>query len=606
MSGTRAFPRTAGRRPMLLLCFGFDDRRLSRQPWYTTHGLALGLRAHGYEVTLLTDAEEPPRSPGYTVLRVPRLLRRGRPSIDVRVIARGLRPERVFVIGGLTELARLRRLRLGAPVHYLLAGPRLRLGEILSVGPRALWRERHVLLRPLAAALLPGWWLRRAVARSGVADLVYLSPITRERLARLGLPRGRLLVPQLSREVPRLPPRPAGATRTIGYFGPPLAARGAWVAVAAFERACARGADIRLLLLLRPDDPLSLAALRRRVARSRWRQRITIEARHLDETTLDRRLAACDLFLLPFLAPVSEVPLVVMEAALTGRPVVLLDRPGVGDYGRRLGATVVRRPAELPAAILELLADPPPRPVVAPRFSDWRAATAPLLAARPAVDEPPLRLIALCGADGNGKTTLADALARELRKSGREPRRVWSRFRNYLSRPFLALMHLTGHCRRLHRDGITFGVRDFHRNPLLAHLFLLLQTVDQILDILLRFRLRPGLLLADRCVYDTLVDLALDSGRPDLVFRRIAPLLLALLPEPRLVVVLRRPPALVAQDRPDALVDGRDAVRRALYERLAREFDLPVVETAGTVEEALGAFAELLGEVASDRGDDAA
>ncbi len=606
MSPLRPAAEPAPRLPVLLLCFGFDDHRLGRQPWHTAHGLALGLRAHGREVTLVTDAGRPPEKPGYTVLRVPRLLRGGRPAADVRVIAHGLRPERIFLIGGLLELARLRRLDLGAPVHYILASPCLRLREILPVGPRALWRERAFLLHAFANALLPGWLLRRAVARSGLANLVYLSPTTRERLGRLGLPRGRLLVPQLTRPIVRMAPHPGGTPRTLAYFGPPLAARGAFLVVKTFERLCARGADVRLLMLLRPDDPSALAALRRRIARSRWRQRITVEARHLDEEALIRRLADCHVFLLPFLAPVSEVPLVVIEAALTGRRVVLLDRPGVGDYGRRLGATVVARPERLPEAILGVLEAPAQEPAVATCFADWRAATAPLLEADSKTAALPLRLIAVCGADGTGKTTLADALARELRADGLEPVRVWSRFRNYLSLPFLALMHLTGHCRRIHRDGVTLGLRDFRRNALLAHTFLLLQTADQILDILLRFRLRRGLLLADRCVYDTLVDLALDSGRADFVFRRIAPLLLALLPEPRRVIMLARSPALIARDRPDALADGRERERRGLYERLAREFGLPVVATEGAVDEALRELSRRLEEAGPVRKDRAA
>ncbi len=606
MSPARLAAASNARPPVLLLCFGFDDHRLGRQPWYTVHGLALGLRAHGREVTLLTDARNPPAKSGYTVLRVPRLLRGGRPAADVQVIARGLRPERIFILGGLLELARLRRLDLGAPVHYILASPRLRLREILPVGARALWRERAFLLRAFVNALLPGWLLRRAVARSGLADLVYLSPTTRERLCRLGLPRGRLLVPQLTRPMPQMTPRPGGPPRNLAYFGPPLAARGAWLVVRTFEQLCARGTDLRLLMLLRPDDPSALAALRRRIARSRWRQRITIETRHLDEASLVRRLADCHIFLLPFLAPVSEVPLVVIEAALTARRVVLLDRPGIGDYGRRLGATVVASPQRLAEAIREVLDAPPKRPELTARFTDWRTATAPLLREGGSPASPPLRLIAVCGADGTGKTTLADALARELRADGLEPLRVWSRFRNYLSLPFLAVMHLTGHCRRIRRDGVTVGIRDFRRNPLLAHTFLLLQTIDQVLDILLRFRLRRGLLLADRCLYDTLVDLAHDSGRPDFVFRRIAPLLLPLLPEPRRVVLLTRRPALVARDRPDALADGREAVRRRLYERLARELDLPVVASEGAVDETLRELSRRLVEAAPERQDRAA
>jgi hypothetical protein len=92
------------------------------------------------------------------------------------------------------------------------------------------------------------------------------------------------------------------------------------------------------------------------------------------------------------------------------------------------------------------------------------------------------------------------------------------------------------------------------------------------------------LVLADRCVYDTLVDLAVDTGLDDVLFGRLGRWLVGRLPAPRLVVVLSRPVADIGTSRPDALLDRCFARRRALYQRLAREWALPVLENTGPPE----------------------
>jgi hypothetical protein len=115
-------------------------------------------------------------------------------------------------------------------------------------------------------------------------------------------------------------------------------------------------------------------------------------------------------------------------------------------------------------------------------------------------------------------------------------------------------------------------------------LFLALQVVDNVLDILCRYRLRPGLIVGYRCVLDTLVDLAIDTGLDDLVLDRLGPRLAALLPGPRLVVLVSRSPRLIRESRPDALLDRNFARRRALYRCLAEAYGIPVVENDGPPE----------------------
>ena len=307
----------------------------------------------------------------------------------------------------------------------------------------------------------------------------------------------------------------------------------------------------------------------------------------LDPAALRRELAACHAFILPFRAPVSEVPLAVIEAGLSGRPTIVLPAPGVEEIARRLGGIVAARPADLPDAILAAAAMPTSAPAAAERWTDWSRSVAPLV--EPSADFSRFRLVALVGVDGGGKTFLLDALGRRLADAGLPHRHVWTRFRNYLSKPLLALARLTGHNRKEQRAGIRTGYHDFAGRPWLAWPFLALQVADLVLDGWWRYHRQSDrrLILADRCVYDTLVDLAVDTGLDDVLFGRLGRWLVARLPGPHLAVVLNRPVAAIRADRPDVLLDRHFARRRSLYRRLAAEFRLPVLENDAPADQVL-------------------
>lgn len=579
--------RTAARR-FAVVCFGLERDRVRRQPWHVAMGIARGLAAHGHAVTLVTDAREPPEATTFEVLRVPRLLEAGRasPALRAAVERRGI--ERVWLVTGALALARMRRLGLPAAVTILLASPRVRLAELFSVGLAALWRERAVAALPAINALLPGLLLRRGLARSGADQVLYLSEAARRRYGALGLPRGRLLRPQVEASFATLPPAPEGPRR-IAYLGPALALRGVDLAIEAFERASSLGLDARLELLIRPDGgPQALAWLQRRLAASPVAARIELETRMLEPQALRARLARCHAFLLPFRAPVSEVPLVVAEAALSGRPVVVLEAPGVSEQAEALGGIVAARPEDLPQALLHALRRPPAPPPDPAGWTRWERAVEALLAPDPPLAR--LRLLAICGVDGAGKTFLLERLRARLAAEGIATRHVWSRFRNYLSKPLLAAARLTGHNRKERHAGFTIGYHDF-AGTAWAKPFLALQAIDLALDTLARFR-GPTLILADRCPLDTLVDLCIDTGLDELVLDRLGPKILALLPQPAAAVVVQRSPALIAGQRPDAVADRNFARRRVLYRRLADRLGLPVIDNDGPIEATVAALLE--------------
>jgi glycosyltransferase involved in cell wall biosynthesis/thymidylate kinase len=609
---SRALPVEVERPRDLVVCFGFAEERRRRQPWHMAHGLASGLAARGREVTVVTDASDPaptgadPLQP-YAIRAIASLLRRGRPSPALQALSRELAPQRIYLVTGAFAVARMSRLDLGAPVDLVIASPRLSLGEILGVGLAELWRERRLMLLPLVNALLPGRLITRGFRRSGAARPIYLSEAGRERYRALGLPSGPLLRPQVDPQASFAHPvfrTASSGPPTVAYLGPPLALRGAHLALAAFEAAVTRGLDARLLMLLRPDvAPEAMRRFLAEIHRSPAVDRIEVSTAMLSAADIARMLARVDAFLLPFRAPVSEVPLVVIEAGLTGRPVIALDAPGVTECVRAMGGMVARSAEQLPHALIRALRQRRERPIDQSLWTCWAGSVEAMLTEPEA---PPLRqrLVALCGVDGTGKSFLLAHLRERYAKAGIPSRHVWSRFRNYLSKPLLALTRLTGHNYKVEEKGIRIGYHEFAGHPWIYWPFLVLQTIDQVLDITCRYHL-PGLLprclggsgepvLGDRCVYDTLVDLAVDSGLDDVVIDGIGPWLVRLLPRPNLVVLVDRHPLRIQEQRADALLDRHFHRRRHLYRRIARRFALPVVDNNGPVVRTLEAVQALI------------
>lgn len=588
----RAKPRPAPLGRFLIVCRGFSAATRRRQPWHMADGLARGLVELGHEAVIVTEAAGPQPDAPYAVRRIPHLFTNR--SLAVALFGHLLENpvDRIFIVTGLLELVRAGPLRLGAPTTLIMASPRLRLRELLRLGPAALWRERALLALPLANALLPARLLSAAWRRTAADEILYLSRANRDRLTAIGLPYGPLLLPQVDAGSLPPPPRP-GRPLTIAYLGPALDLRGADLAVAAFEAALARGLDAELRLMLRPDGvPGGLERLLGRIARSPAKDRISHRTEMLSPPELAAELAACHVLLLPFRVTVSEVPLVVVEGCLSGRPTVVLEAPGVSEVAKALGGIVARSPAELSTALIEAAARLPAPVPDATAWTSWKQAAGRLLAA-PHGPFGRWRLLALLGVDGSGKSFLIERLGRRLDEQDVPHRHLWSRYRNYLSKPLLALARLTGHNRKERHGAVRVGYHDFAGRPWLTWPFLLLQLLDLRLDLAWRYR-GHRLILADRCAYDTLVDLAVDTGLDDLVMGRLGRWILRRLPRPHLAVVLVRPVAAIAADRPDALLDRHFARRRALYERLARELGLPVLVNDGPPERVLDALERLL------------
>ena len=125
------------------------------------------------------------------------------------------------------------------------------------------------------------------------------------------------------------------------------------------------------------------------------------------------------------------------------------------------------------------------------------------------------KVIFLVGADGVGKTTIAEKLAEELKRRNIRVERGWSRYNNFISKPLLAFTRLIGLNYIEENDGHRVGYHDFHKSKLIGALFVVLQAIDVNIATFFKVRRRipkDGVLLCDRGPFDTLFDVMLDTG----------------------------------------------------------------------------------------------
>jgi hypothetical protein len=207
--------------------------------------------------------------------------------------------------------------------------------------------------------------------------------------------------------------------------------------------------------------------------------------------------------------------------------------------------------------------------------------------------------------DGSGKTTLASWLSDELSAQGREPVLVWSRFRNYLSRPLLALTRITGHNYYKTIDGVKFGFHDFERLVGYREIFALLQAVDVNIAAFARIyrqRLKSDVVICERGPWDTLVDVTSDTVLTWLPTSLLGAAYSLMIRRNARVLWISRDRDNILRTRPELVHDHKLAPRVAIYGKLAARHSWSVIDNNETLEDAKAQIRIALGLTEADDG----
>ena len=195
------------------------------------------------------------------------------------------------------------------------------------------------------------------------------------------------------------------------------------------------------------------------------------------------------------------------------------------------------------------------------------------------------KTILFSGIDGSGRTKHARKLTYELRSNGICVKNLWMRGRGriFFSFPLLILCRLL-QITKVHKleNGITISEYPFYAYKPIRLLWPWLQFVDSLFYTII-FLYRPfsrsrALVLIDRNVIDTLVDIVADTRTP-IGYHLLQMLLLALLPKNSFVVVLDVSEDVAMSRKKDILNLHYLKIRIENYRRLAKKYGWYLLST---------------------------
>ena len=195
--------------------------------------------------------------------------------------------------------------------------------------------------------------------------------------------------------------------------------------------------------------------------------------------------------------------------------------------------------------------------------------------------------IILCGLDGSGKSTQSKKLQEYFAKNNITYSYVWLRSPNRLSLPFIAILRLLGISgSKKTESGTKIGVTDLHNHKNLQLmwkkiLFLDLKFVSWYkVNLLIK---KHKILIIDRFVIDTLVDLAIDTSDKSII-EELTPKFLSLLPQNSKILFLDIDPKTSYERNHEEELDILQQ-RRMLYLEISKHCTMITIDAKKSIEE---------------------
>jgi len=185
--------------------------------------------------------------------------------------------------------------------------------------------------------------------------------------------------------------------------------------------------------------------------------------------------------------------------------------------------------------------------------------------------------ICISGLDGTGKSRIVDELIKYYKKNYKI-KHIWSRYKNYSSKPLLFFTRIIGLNYKIKKKNITIGYHDFHKSITISFLFLFFQWIDQVIEIFIKFRLSKKNIISDRSILDTLVDLAVDTKLENFIFSIYGKSLFKLMPKNTFFFILKRDFKKIKKNRKDVFIDKNLDRRIYLYEKISHLFPIVIIE----------------------------
>jgi len=188
-----------------------------------------------------------------------------------------------------------------------------------------------------------------------------------------------------------------------------------------------------------------------------------------------------------------------------------------------------------------------------------------------------LTFICFIGIDGSGKTTLAKQIVKTLTNKGIKVKYTWSRFEPWISKPFIYLAKIFF----LNKDNMNLNYKQYSatrknlfKNNILYSVYLVLTIPDLIIQNIIKIGIPIMMgryVVADRYIYDTIVDIAFDRKFDINNIMRLLKALLYLLPKPQIIFLLDVDEEIAFKRKKDIPSLEYIKDRRTLYNTIGKE-----------------------------------
>lgn len=198
------------------------------------------------------------------------------------------------------------------------------------------------------------------------------------------------------------------------------------------------------------------------------------------------------------------------------------------------------------------------------------------------------RFICIIGTDGTGKTTHVKILLNRLKINGRNYRYMWFRFNHLLSVFLLIYCRLVNLTIYEKIDGEKIGYHEFYRSKTISFLypwFLFLDTIPAYVSKILIPSIFGYNIICDRFIYDTIVDLMIDLNNFNIHKEMIGKLFISLVPKNSYIILLDLEESIIRERRKDLINDKSLTMRRIAYTKIAKEFNIPIIENGPSIQE---------------------
>lgn len=193
-----------------------------------------------------------------------------------------------------------------------------------------------------------------------------------------------------------------------------------------------------------------------------------------------------------------------------------------------------------------------------------------------------MKIIAICGIDGSGKTTLTSEFSKALCNNSKV-RIVWFRWRAFFTYALYLYSKIRGYTiKEFNPRTCTYvKVHKWRKDPVLKATYHYFLTIDMLLYCIF-IRLiakisRVDILIFDRFFIDAIIDVAYETGNKAVLMSIPSKIIYLYVKRIHYSAILDVPPKIAWQRKKDTLSLREISYKRRLYKILAARLDLPVL-----------------------------